>query len=448
MKLGLDNIRPCLEGGIPGVLATCSPDGVPNVTLVSQVYRADAEHVALSFQFFNKTRENILANPRATVQLIHPVTAARFRMSLHYERTESAGPLFERMKAQLSGIASHTGMNGIFHLRGADIYRVVSIEALPGPVIDQPACAGTPVPGLRAICQQIVAITDLDHLLEVLLAELERHMDFRHSMVLLADAADRKLYTVATRGFSSSGVGAEIPLGAGVIGVAAEQRTPIRVSHATAEYAYSRAVRDALLAQGQVESLETEIPFPGLPSPRSQLAVPIVAADALLGVLYVESPVDQRFSYDDEDALLVIASLLAVKLPGLSEADDDAADDRGGAEPAATGEDPSAPVTVRCFTHDHSVFIDNDYLIKGVAGAVLWKLLSVYQQDQRVDFSNRELRRDGSLRLPDIVDNLEARLILLKRRLDERCPFIRIEKTGRGRFRLVVTRRLVLDGQG
>jgi adenylate cyclase len=101
-------------------------------------------------------------------------------------------------------------------------------------------------------------------------------------------------------------------------------------------------------------------------------------------------------------------------------------------------------VVVRHYAENDSVFLGEDYLIKGVAGAIFWKLARDYVHEHRVEFTNRELRLDPSIRLPDISDNLEARLVLLARRLDERDAALRIEKTGRGRFRLCVRRPVKL----
>jgi len=75
MDIGLDSIRTCLDGAIPSIIATCSPDGTPNVAHLSQVHYVDSHHVALTFQFFNTTRRNVLANPHATVQVVEPETA-------------------------------------------------------------------------------------------------------------------------------------------------------------------------------------------------------------------------------------------------------------------------------------------------------------------------------------------------------------------------------------
>ncbi len=431
----LEAIRRCFEGAIPAQVATCAPDGTPNVAYLSQVHYVDSDHVALSFQFFSKTRENVIANPYAMAQVIDPVTGAQYHLTLQYLRTETEGPLFEYMKARLAGVASHTGMSKVFVLRGSDVYRVLDIRCTTAFAAECGPQQSSRLPALRACADRLTQCADLSALLDELLAGLAAHFDIGHAMVLMFDAANRRLYTVASRGYAESGVGSEVALGQGVIGVAAQERTPIRIAFLTGDYAYSRALRESLGDDG-----EREIPFPGLREPHSQLAVPIAVHGRLLGVLYVESEQKLRFSYEDEDALVALAGQVGFAMQ-LFEQHAEQQEEPPAAAAARPG--PGAAVEVRRYAADNSVFVDGAYLIKGVAGAILWKLLSDHQQG-RSEFTNRELRLDASLRLPDVSDNLEARLILLQRRLAERCPYLRIDKTGRGRFRLAVERPVSL----
>ena len=120
----LGAIRNCLEGIAPSVLATADVDGTPNVSMISQVQYVDPEHVALSYQFFNKTRRNLLATKHASVAIVDPDTNAQYRLTLEYVETQTSGPLFEAMRAKLAGIASHSGMQGVFRLLGSDVFRV------------------------------------------------------------------------------------------------------------------------------------------------------------------------------------------------------------------------------------------------------------------------------------------------------------------------------------
>jgi GAF domain/Pyridoxamine 5'-phosphate oxidase len=441
--LDLDAIRPCLEGAIPGVMATCAADGTPNVTYVSQVEYIDAAHLALSFQFFNKTRRNVLVNPGVELLVVHPAHGAMYRIAARYLRTETEGALFERMKAKLAGIASHTGMSGVFRLRGADLYAVDRVECVVAPPREAPAGGLHRLSALRRASARVAGSSDLDSLVEHTMDAVVHEFGICHAMLLMLDAAGQRLYTVASRGYGRSGAGSEIALGDGVIGVAARTGTPIRINHATLEYAYSRTMREGLAGH----ALEREIPLPGLAEPGSQLALPLASGGQLLGVLFVESAQDMRFSWDDEDALVALSAQVAALLTALARAHPTGADAVEAEMPptAAPAFEPAVPLRVRHYEADDSIFIDDDYLIKGVAGAVLWKLLREHAQDGRTEFSNRELRLAPDIRLPDVGDNLEARLVLLTRRLLDRQACLRIEKTGRGRFRLCVTRPLQLQ---
>jgi adenylate cyclase len=115
----------------------------------------------------------------------------------------------------------------------------------------------------------------------------------------------------------------------------------------------------------------------------------------------------------------------------------------GGVMPSAEAFHQMTPGTQNAmlvcrFRKDNSVFINHSYLIRGVAGTIIWKLLTDYLYSGRTVFNNRELRLDPSLNLPEIGDNLEVRLSLLKRRLETYGPNLRLVKVGRGHFKLEV----------
>ncbi len=292
---------------------------------------------------------------------------------------------------------------------------------------------------------------DLDTLTSAALSGLADLFGFEHSVLMLLDETGTRCYTIASHGYERAGIGSEVRVGKGLIGMAAAQAVPMRVGNLRQMLSYARSVRRAIEEKGETE-LGDEIPLPGLPDANSQAVAPAVVLGQLVGVLAIESPEPVAFSADDEALLGVVANLIA------SAIEIDAANERdaGAAEPGEGPARPSRPVPeraprttgttrLRYFPVDGSTFLDDGYLIKGVAGRLLAKLVAHYLDDGRVDFSNREIRLDPSLELPAFRDNLESRLILLKRRLQEREAPIGIEKTGRGRFRLVVDGPVALE---
>jgi adenylate cyclase len=439
----LTTLRRMFEGVVPAALCTVCEDGAPHICFVSQVEYLDAHHVALSYQFLNRSRRNVLATRRAALSVCDPYTAASVTLQLEYLRSETAGPLFERMRAKLAGIASHSGMEKVFRLQGADVYRVADIQRVPGRrELAAPAPRCDLAQALRAVCDEIATCADAGDLLDRTLTGLQTHLRIDHAMVLMLDQHTHRLVTVASRGYATSGLGSEIPLGHGVAGIAAREGVPIRIGHLTMSQAYARAARHRTEELGLGGMAEDEIPLPGLTDPRSQMAVPLRLFGRVQGVLLVESAFDQHFSYDDEDALTVLAGQLALALHLVQkhEVDDAPA-------PVASRLPAGPVVVVRHHAREDAVFLDNDYLIKGVAGAIFRRLVADHLADGRTEFSNRELRLDPSLKLPDIADNLEVRLLLLQRRLEERQAPLRIEKTGRGRFRLRLERPLRLESR-
>ncbi len=447
-ELRLADITPCFEGAIPAVIATASADGVPNVTYLSKVRMVDDERVALSNQFFSKTARNLVENPRASVLLIDPRTYDQYRLSLRYERTDRRGPVFDRLRIDVDVAAALEGMQDVYRLRAADIYRVIDIEPVASavPPVATPAGArdGLDAGRIAELSIRLGRCPDLDTVVETAVDGLAELFGYEHSLLMLLDEDGTSLYTIASHGYPAEGVGSEVRLGDGVIGLAAEQCAPVTLGNVAAASKYSRTVRRAYEDSGEVAS-GREIPVPGLLDAASRCAVPAMAMGQLVGVLAVESRESVAFGPVDEAVLAVVTSILANAIESDRSRERDAAPAAPGSVSRSTPEPDAGATHVRYFAVDGSVFLDGEYLIKGVAGRILWALLGHHDREGRTEFTNKEMRLDPSLDLPPFKDNFESRLILLKRRLDERAAPIRIDKTGRGRFRLVVERPVLLD---
>lgn len=453
--IALADLEGCFDGAVPAVLATSSADGVPNVTYVSRAHQVDRERIAVSNQFMSKTARNLAGNPRASLLLLDPHTYDEYRLSLVYERTERRGHVFERLRTDIDLLAQLEGMQDVYRLRAADVFRVVDIARLPpnsagnrpsdGPAVRTP---GDAVAALGALAAVLGRVGDLDALVSAALEGLDRLLGYRHTNLLLLDEDRRQLYTIGSRGFDAEGIGSEVAVGEGQIGIAAERCEPIRVGGLQQAAKYSRSIRrsyeDAGVGPGG------ELPLPGVEGVESRIVVPLMALGQLVGVIVAESRRRAAFSATDEQVLCTVAALLATSIEAMRALD---AVPDGGPEPALTARASvpaavplaGAPAAVRYFAADGSVFLDGEYVIKGVAGRILWALLSQHVAEGRTDFTNRELRLDTTLDMPGFKDNLESRLILLKRRLDERGAPVRIHKTGRGRFRLAVDQPLRLE---
>jgi adenylate cyclase len=441
LPVPLESIEICLEGIVPAAICSCSREGTPNVTFLSVVHRLDENHVALSFQFFNKTRANILENPRAQVLLISPETSEQYRLDLQYLRTETEGPSFERMKIRLDAVASQSGMSSVFKLRGVDIFEVLDCRPVSSEFGAETAHKADYLPELDSFTERLSTSSDLDSLLSVALEALSSLFRCRHSFVMFPDEEGKRLYTAASHGFEPSGVGSEVPIGEGMLGVAAERHAAVRTTNLTREMILARAVRSAIERRGEQTLLEREIPLPGLPNTQSQLVLPLLVRDSLQGVLCLQDQTPGRFLATDERVLQIVARHLAAAMSNIRLP---ASPSRKVALTRKTAFSKRSSI-VRHYKSDDSIFVDDAYLIKGIPGRLLWKLLEAFVGTGRMAFTNKEIRLDAGLRLPDIKDNLETRLILLRRRLDERCEFVRLVHAGRGQLHLEVRRKLTLE---
>lgn len=441
MKYSLSHLEGCFEGAVPAKIATCSQSGIPNASYLSHVYHIDHKHIAVSYQFFNRTRANLLENPYACIQVRHPSNLQAYRLGVKYLRSEEHGPVFEKMAVKLDIIAATEGMGSIFKLKAADIYEVLNIEAMTKKSDVVSICPpenSADLELVRVISDKLNLAKSMEEFFDLSLELLNRYLHLSHMILLLSDEPQRTLLTHATFGYPQGGVGSEVEWGQGLIGLCAQNHRVHQISGLSEGLRYAQAVKNSF----SEKSADERIPLPGLRQPASQIAVPIVTQGELQGVLFVESETHPYWSNRNLSILSIVANMLGLGIRSFEGKPDVIR------PPVSNTEKQPVPAKEWRFRYvdgEDVIFVNDQYLIKNIPARILHHLLANYCNQGRTEFSNMELRAEKNLQLPDFKDNLEARLILLRKRLEEQESGIRLISTGRGKFKIEVTGQLSLS---
>lgn len=444
----LADCKHCLQGIYPSTLYTCSLDGVPNVNYISHVHYIDSKHVAISGQFLNKTRKNIAVNPQVTAIVLDPLTVCHIELKMHWKESQTSGEIFDLISERIKAIDSQVGGQGKFSLQSVEIFEVFKVdvpEEFHHLLNYEDNNKLFSLSNLQNAIQQIQAANNLSDLYDHILESLENSFGFKHSLLLIPDSVTDKLVTINTRGFNLNGVGAEVKIGEGIIGKVAQSLRPMAFMGLKREYIYAQTSLQSSAETDKEKFFLEAIALPKLTNAASVIVVPLINRGKLIGVLEVQSLVSLEFKASDEDFMMTFGSYVAMAIEN----------QQMQLETEITSIEPATPsiatsinvkkINVTYYVEDECIFIDGEYLIRNIPAKVLWKLLQSYQSEGKTEFNNRELRMDKTLQLPDFKDNLETRLILLRKRLEAKNHGITIESAGRGKFKLVISGQVILD---
>jgi adenylate cyclase len=292
---------------------------------------------------------------------------------------------------------------------------------------------------VAAVTHQLADLSDPGEIVAKLLDAVLSVFEFQHAMILLSDAARGVLAAADAIGYNQNLVGAEVPLSVGLIGQAAASGSTLRIN----DLSRMRRMGEAITETSPEDPFRKEVPLPGLADAMSQIAIPLIVSSAIQGVLFVESK--ERFAFDNSvTSGLEILARHAALLLALNELLADEAVALPSRRALATTDTSDLSIDAVYHNFDHSIFIARRYVIKGVAARILLHMLQRGLASTDFEFTNRELRASLSNVLPEFKDNLETRLLLLRRRLDELELPLRLLRTGRGKLLLEIRGRLNL----
>ena len=155
---------------------------------------------------------------------------------------------------------------------------------------------------IEKVASQISKTLNLDAIAKTMLISMEEYFNFKHSMILLLDSSESALKVIATHGYKEEGIGAEVKIGVGVIGMVAKKKKLMRMANLGAQKQYMQAIKQQIQPSEDTELVE-EVSLPGLKNAESQVAIPMLMEDELIGVFSVES--DQVNIFDKSDELII-----------------------------------------------------------------------------------------------------------------------------------------------
>ncbi len=146
---------------------------------------------------------------------------------------------------------------------------------------------------LAEIGEEINASLNLDKVLSKTAALVKRLVDYEIFCVMLLDEQSQTLSYRFAIGYSREVTDNwRLPIGQGIAGVAAATREPVRVSDVRTDARYINAID----------------------SVRSEMAVPLLFQDQVIGVLDIQSTQVDYFTHEQEEILVLLASRLATAI--------------------------------------------------------------------------------------------------------------------------------------
>ena len=166
---------------------------------------------------------------------------------------------------------------------------------------------------IKQISNQINKSLNLSSIACDMLKLMNEFFGFKHSMILLVSQDKKYLNVLETYGYKNKGVGAKVKFGVGVIGIVAEKKRLMRMANLGMQRSYMQAVREQVKITNNTQ-LQDEVELPGLKNAESQVAIPMLIDDELVGVFSVESEEMNIFDKSDEILIGILANQTASAL--------------------------------------------------------------------------------------------------------------------------------------